>query len=91
MALPLAISGDGYTIVGSARTPQGVQGFVLDLPRPAQCVADLNGDGQVAAQDIAALLSDWGSTASAADLNGDGSVGAADITVLLSAWGACGP
>ena len=89
MALPLAISGDGYTIVGSARTPQGVQGFVLDLPRPAQCVADLNGDGQVAAQDIAALLSDWGSTTSAADLNGDGSVGAADITVLLSAWGAC--
>jgi hypothetical protein len=89
LALPLAISGDGYTIVGSARTPQGVQGFVLDLPRPAQCVADLNGDGQVAAQDIAALLSDWGSTTSAADLNGDGSVGAADITVLLSAWGVC--
>ncbi len=89
MALPLAISADGYTVVGSARTPQGVQGFVLDLPRPAQCVADLNGDGQVAAQDIAALLSDWGSTTSAADLNGDGSVGAADITVLLSAWGVC--
>jgi hypothetical protein len=52
-------------------------------------VGDLNADGQVAAQDIAALLSDWGSTTSAADLNGDGVVGAADITVLLSAWGAC--
>jgi uncharacterized membrane protein len=89
MALPLGLSADGYTVVGTARTPTGIQGFILDLPRPVQCVGDLNADGQVAAQDIAALLSDWGSTTSAADLNGDGVVGAADITVLLSAWGAC--
>ena len=89
MALPLAISADGYTIVGSARTPQGVQGFILDLPRPASCPADLNGDGQVASQDIAVLLSAWGTGAGPADLNGDGTVASQDIAVLLSAWGAC--
>lgn len=89
MALPLAMSADGYTIVGSARTPSGVQGFVLDLPRPAACPADLNGDGQVASQDIAALLSAWGNAGGTEDLNGDGTVGSQDIAVLLSAWGAC--
>ena len=91
MALPLGMSADGYTIVGTARTASGIQGFILDLPRPAPpCPADLNGDGEVAAQDLAALLSAWGSAKSNADLNGDGSVGAQDLAVLLSAWGACG-
>ncbi len=91
MALPLGMSSDGYTIVGSARTAAGIQGFILDLPRPAPpCPADLNGDGEVAAQDLAALLSAWGTAKpSEADLNGDGSVGAQDLAVLLSAWGVC--
>ena len=91
MALPLGMSSDGYTIVGTARTAAGIQGFILDLPRPAPpCPADLNGDGEVAAQDLAALLSAWGTAKpSGADLNGDGSVGAQDLAVLLSAWGVC--
>jgi hypothetical protein len=89
LALPLAISGDGYTIVGAARTPSGVQGFVLDLPRPPACTADLNHDGQVGSQDIATLLSAWGNAGGAEDLNGDGVVGSQDIAVMLSAWGAC--
>lgn len=90
MALPLGMSADGYTIVGTARTATGIQGFILDLPRPAPpCPADLNGDGEVAAQDLAALLSAWGSAKSNADLNGDGNVGAQDLAVLLSAWGVC--
>jgi hypothetical protein len=90
MALPLGMSADGYTIVGTARTASGIQGFILDLPRPAPaCPADLNGDGEVGAADLAALLSAWGGAAGSGDLDGDGSVGAADLAALLSAWGAC--
>lgn len=90
MALPLGMSADGYTIVGTARTATGIQGFILDLPRPAPpCPADINDDGEVGAQDLAALLSAWGTKSSAADLNGDGSVGAQDLAALLSAWGPC--
>jgi hypothetical protein len=89
MALPLGMSGDGYTIVGTARTATGVQGFILDLPRPANCVADLNGDGLVGAPDVATLLDAWGKANSAADLDGDGLVGAADLAAMLDAWGAC--
>lgn len=89
MALPLAISGDGYTIVGSARTPTGVQGFSLDLPRPVACPGDLDGDGMVSSPDITVLLSAWGTPGGAADLDGDGLVASSDITVLLSAWGVC--
>ena len=88
LALPLAISGDGYTIVGSCRSPAGVQGFVLDLPRPPACSADLNGDGVVSSPDVAFLLSAWG-TSGPADLDGDGVVASPDVAFLLSAWGAC--
>ena len=88
LALPLAISGDGYTIVGSCRSPAGVQGFVLDLPRPPACTADLNGDGVVSSPDVAFLLSAWG-TSGPADLDGDGVVASPDVAFLLSAWGAC--
>ena len=88
MALPLGMSRDGRTIVGTARTPSGIQGFILDLPRPQACPADLSGDGEVRAADLAQLLAAWG-TASAADLDGDGTVGSADLTTLLGAWGAC--
>jgi uncharacterized membrane protein len=90
MALPLGMSADGYTIVGTARTASGIQGFILDLPRPSNpCPADLNGDGEVGAADLAALLSAWGGAAGSADLDGDGAVGASDLAALLSAWGAC--
>jgi hypothetical protein len=47
---------------------------------------DLNDDGVVDAQDLAALLSDWGSFGGVADLDGDGVVGAADLAAMLSAW-----
>jgi Dockerin type I domain len=50
------------------------------------CVpADLNCDGAVSAQDVALLLSQWG-TAGNADLNGDGTVGSPDLAILLGAW-----
>lgn len=90
MALPLGMSSDGYTIVGTARTPSGVQGFILDLPRPNACPADLDDDGVVGPIDLAILLSAWGTAGGPADLDHDGIVGPTDLTILLSAWGPCG-
>jgi hypothetical protein len=94
MALPLGMSRDGYTIVGSARTSAGVQGFVLDLPRPApSCPADLNGDGTVDGFDLGLLLGAWGAcpgTPCTGDVNADGAVDGFDLGLLLGAWGACG-
>lgn len=90
LSLPLAISGDGYTIVGAGRTPFGTRIFVLDLPRPATaCPSDIDGSGDTGASDLALLLGAWGGSQRAPDLNGDGSVGAADLALLLGAWGAC--
>jgi len=53
------------------------------------CPADLDGNGDVGAADLAALLGAWGATSGAADLDGNGDVGAADLAALLGAWGPC--
>ena len=89
MALPLGMSNDGYTIVGTARTPNGIQGFILDLPRPQTCPGDLDGDGVVGPVDLSILLGAWGTDSSQADLDGDGIVGPTDLALLLSDWGPC--
>lgn len=57
---------------------------IIEVP----CVGDLDGDGNVAAGDLAILLGSWGD-ASPNDLNFDGKVNAPDLAVLLGAWGAC--
>lgn len=57
---------------------------------PAECIADLDGDGQVNAADLAQLLVSWGPCPGCpADLNSDDAVNAADLAMLLGAWGAC--
>ncbi len=56
-------------------------------PICADCPADLNGDGAVDAQDLAAVLSGWDGPKG--DLNGDGTTNAQDLAELLSAWGPC--
>jgi hypothetical protein len=89
--------GASYRIVIGSSSPdndiygQGLGAFALIEGEPGggECVADLNGDGQVGAQDLAALLSAW--DAEAGDLNGDGTTNAQDLAALLGAWGACGP
>lgn len=54
------------------------------------CPADLDGDGDVDAADLAELLSSWGPCVGCpADFDGDGDVDAADLADLLAAWGAC--
>ncbi len=52
------------------------------------CAADLDGDGGVGSDDLAALLAAWGG--GGADLDSDGVVGSGDLAILLAAWGACG-
>lgn len=59
------------------------QADVCEAGRPE----DINGDGVVNAQDLAALLSAWGTSNAAADFNADGVVNAQDLARLLSAWG----
>jgi hypothetical protein len=89
--------GASYSIVIGSSSPdddiygQGIGAFALIVGEPGggECVADLNGDGQVGAQDLAALLSAWDDDAG--DLNGDGTTNAQDLAALLGAWGACGP
>jgi len=89
LSLPLAMSGDGYTIVGTGRTAFGNRIFVLNLPRPASsCPTDIDGNGETGASDLSLLLAAWG-TSGAADVDGDGAVGAEDLSLLLAAWGAC--
>ncbi|MEY3142746.1 MAG: hypothetical protein RLY21_1239 [Planctomycetota bacterium] len=86
----LGMSEDAQTIVGTAFGPNGTSPFVLDLRATAQpCPADLDGNGEVGAPDLALLLGAWDTFGGAADLNGDGAVGAPDLAVMLGAWGAC--
>lgn len=83
---------DALTITGYAirATDLAWSPFVLDLhPTKQSCPADLDGNGEVGAPDIAGLLSQWGAAGGSADLDGDGQVASSDIAVLLSAWGAC--
>ncbi|MFO0829245.1 MAG: hypothetical protein U0572_13995 [Phycisphaerales bacterium] len=51
------------------------------------CGADLDGDGNVGASDLAILLGAWG-TSGPGDLDFNGTVDAADVAVLLGAWSA---
>ena len=83
---------DGLTITGYAIRVADLawSPFVLDLrPTKPACPADLDGNGDVGAPDIASLLSQWGTFGGSADLDGDGTVASSDIAVLLSAWGMC--
>ncbi len=54
------------------------------------CPADLDGDGEVGADDLAELLGSWGPCEGCpADLDGDSVVGAFDLALLLGIWGPC--
>jgi hypothetical protein len=84
--------GNGYGASGTSGTWTGtVTLHGLDYHLPG-CPADTDGDGQVLAEDLAAVLGAWGSTgpkAGSADVNEDGVVNADDLAEVLAAWGPC--
>ncbi|MSR41656.1 MAG: hypothetical protein EXS10_07115 [Phycisphaerales bacterium] len=53
------------------------------------CIADINEDGVVSAQDVSIVLGYWGSISELADVDNNGVVGATDLTIVLNAWGPC--
>jgi len=53
----------------------------------AQYAVDINRDGIVDGEDLAALLGHWGTNNAAADLNNDGSVDSSDLSLVLGSWG----
>ncbi len=70
--------------------PPGAHDIVVDVILPPPCPADLDGDGAVAAAELAQLLGGWGpNPGHPADFNGDGVVDAADLAQLLGDWGPC--
>ena len=63
--------------------------WVTRYTPPTPCPADVNGDRDVNANDLATILSGWGTTDASADINGDGTVSALDLAILLGTWGPC--
>lgn len=55
---------------------------------PANCPADLNGDGLIDGFDLGTLLANFG-TAGLGDLDGNGLIDGADLGTLLGEWGPC--
>ncbi len=94
MNLPLGMSEDGQTIVGTASGPAGTSPFVLDLrPTAPPCIADLNADAVVDGLDLAFVLSGWGACGVGGncpgDINADSVVDGLDMAFVLSGWGVC--
>jgi hypothetical protein len=59
----------------------------MDVVQP--CLGDLDGSGDVAVDDLLAVVSAFGTNNPSGDANGDGTVNTDDILMILSAWGAC--
>ena len=87
----LGISADGTIIAGVGVNPNGFnEAWVVCLPRPAPCPADIDCSGAVDVLDLLALLGAWGpNPGHAADINGDCLVNVTDLLALLAAWGPC--
>ncbi|MCH8053914.1 MAG: VCBS repeat-containing protein, partial [Planctomycetes bacterium] len=86
--------GDGDVDIAAADSKKDEVAILFNvgselMPRP--CPADLDGNGEVGAFDLALLLGSWGPCDGdcPADLDDSGSVGAFDLALLLGAWGAC--
>jgi hypothetical protein len=92
-------NGDGVVDFGQIRAGELEDTNANNIPdccedgRSCACeAADVTGNGNVDAADLAAVLSAWGGAPkgkASADINNDGSIDAADLAAVLSAWGPC--
>ena len=84
----------GSTICSNAPRPNigGGRWSNLGANSICDCAADLTLDGIVDGVDLAALLSQWGSSGGGvypADINGSGTVDGGDLGIVLGGWGPC--
>lgn len=85
--------GDGIADFGQCLdgTRPDVDGNLI--PDACECPADIDRDGTVAAEDLAAILFAWGMTgakAGSGDIDRSGMVDGLDLAAVLAAWGPCG-
>jgi hypothetical protein len=59
------------------------------VPCLAACAGDVDNDGAVGVQDLAAVILAWGAEDHAADVDGNGVVAVGDLVVVLLTWGPC--
>ncbi|MHC4274498.1 MAG: dockerin type I domain-containing protein, partial [Planctomycetota bacterium] len=77
---------DGADISGGTSTDFDADG----IPDDCQCLADIDGNGEVDVIDFLALLAAWGpNPGDPADINRSGAVDVLDFLLLLAAWGPC--
>jgi hypothetical protein len=67
------------------------EGVVNMTASGASCVGDLDGSGDVGANDLLAILADWGDCGDTCtgDANGDGIADVEDLLLVIGAFGAC--
>ena len=81
---------DGEELADGSAFDVNANGILDECECSADLNADLNGDGNVNAADLAMLLGSWGPCAGCpADFNGDDQVDAFDLAQLLGHWGPC--
>ncbi|MEE2681290.1 MAG: PQQ-dependent sugar dehydrogenase [Planctomycetota bacterium] len=61
---------------------------VPDECDPAECPADLDGDGIISGADLSIVLASWG-TNGPGNLNGDQTTDGQDLAIILANWGVC--
>jgi alpha-tubulin suppressor-like RCC1 family protein len=87
------VGGEDLFLVDQASSFMGGSGAPVAKPYLGDpgnaCPADIDGDGQVNAKDLSAVLAQWGATGNA-DTNNDGLVDGKDLAAVLSGWGSCG-
>lgn len=82
--VPASVAGTTVPYFCIPHCAGGMTGVVIVAP--AAIPGDINHDGFVNGQDLAALLSAWGTNEASADVDGDGIVAGGDLSTLLANW-----